>query len=408
MKLCLTIIFFVLFSITCFVYAQKADHVVIAEVYGGGGNSGAYYDEDYIILYNPTSTSVDLSSWSVQYAPSTSSNWLTTTLSGTISAGSYYAIGEHEGSSGNSLPFTPDVTDSHSLATSDGKVALADNVTAFSTNDPQTDDNSAHLIDFVGYGGANSYEGSAAAPSPSNTESIRRLDNRGNQTYGTNGSGWDTNDNGNDFYIATPDNSNPPLPVELSTFTAKANKLGVQLNWSTATEVNNYGFNVERRPETGNGNAAESWVKVGFVKGNGNSNSPKSYSFVDNNPLTGTVEYRLKQIDNDGSFEYSNKVEIKFNSPRQYHLSDNYPNPFNPVTTIKYSVAKKSLVSLKVYDILGRKVKTLEKNKLNPGKYTIRFHSGDLASGLYIYKLSAKPVNGGKTFTSAKEMVLLK
>jgi Lamin Tail Domain/Secretion system C-terminal sorting domain len=400
MRLSLTIFFFVLFSLSGLVYAQKADHVVIAEVYGGGGNSGAYYKYDYIILYNPTSSSVDLSTWSVQYASSSSSNWHTTNLTGTIQANSYYGIQGSAGSNSSAadLPFTPNDTGTFSLSATSDKVALVDNQTDLAVDDPTSN---SDVIDFVGYGNADAYEGSAAASSPSNTESIRRLDNSGNQTYGSNGSGWDSDDNANDFYVATTDNTSPPLPVELSTFTAKANKLGIQLNWSTATEVNNYGFEIQRSVVSEQ-QSAESWVKVGFVKGNGNSSSPKSYSFVDNNPLSGKVEYRLKQIDNDGQYKYSNIVEVSFSNPLRFALFQNYPNPFNPSTIIKYQISKAVYVSLKVYDVLGRRVASLVNKNEQPGNYSVRFNAEKLSSGIYYYQLKAG------NYRQVKKLLLLK
>ncbi len=121
-----------------------------------------------------------------------------------------------------------------------------------------------------------------------------------------------------------------PLPVELTDFTSKMDNDKVILKWNTATEINNYGFDVERS------NNLSGWVEVGFVKGNGNSNSPKQYSFVDDNPVGGAdLDYRLKQLDNDGNFQYSGITKVKL-LPKEFSLFQNYPNPFNPSTTIKY------------------------------------------------------------------------
>ena len=122
-----------------------------------------------------------------------------------------------------------------------------------------------------------------------------------------------------------------PLPVELTSFTANANKTQVDLKWQTSIEVNNYGFEIERK-------LSGNWQKIGFVQGNGNSNSPKGYTHTDKNLGGGSkFQYRLKQIDNDGKFEYSNEVEI-FLSPTEFAIYQNYPNPFNSSTTIKYQV----------------------------------------------------------------------
>jgi hypothetical protein len=180
------------------------------------------------------------------------------------------------------------------------------------------------------------------------------------------------------------------LPVELTSFNAVCRDKVVELKWRTATEVNNYGFNIERW-ETGNGKS-ETWVKIGFVQGYGNSNSPKEYIFADLTPPSGKIQYRLKQIDFDGQFEYSGIVEVIIESPTQFSLQQNYPNPFNPVTTIKYSIPSVgtgfSLSILKVYDILGSEVATLVNEKQSAGNYEVQFDGSKLASGVYFYKLN--------------------
>ncbi|MBP9056353.1 MAG: DUF2341 domain-containing protein, partial [Saprospiraceae bacterium] len=137
-----------------------------------------------------------------------------------------------------------------------------------------------------------------------------------------------------------------PLPVELSALSAVVIGSSVQLNWRTETEINNFGFEIERS-ETQDARIAK-WEKVGFVNGNGNSNSPKDYIFTDNNLVPGKYSYRLKQIDNDGQFEYSKTIQIDFNSPKKFELTQNYPNPFNPVTTISFELPISGFVSLKV------------------------------------------------------------
>ncbi len=214
--------------------------------------------------------------------------------------------------------------------------------------------------------------------------------------------------------------SSAPLPVELAAFTAasttakagQASSATVELNWETATEVNNYGFEIQRsavsyQQSAGNSPAnrnklnADSWQKIGFVKGSGNSNSPKEYSFVDSNPLSGNVQYRLKQIDNDGGYKYSENVEAKI-LPTKYELYQNYPNPFNPGTAISYQLSAVSNVTLKIFDILGREVKTLVNEWQDAGYHNIQFNGSQLASGVYFYSIKA-----GK-FVDAKKMTLLK
>jgi hypothetical protein len=188
-----------------------------------------------------------------------------------------------------------------------------------------------------------------------------------------------------------------PLPVELSSFTASSNQNGVNLKWETATEINNYGFDVERKVHTStefspikSGLSVTAWEKVGFVAGNGNSNSPKEYSFIDKNPSGGSkFQYRLKQIDNDGAFEYSDVVTINVGTPEEYYLSQNYPNPFNPATTIDYMISNDEKVNLKVYDILGTEVATLVDEYKQAGSYSVTFNADNLSSGIYIYRLIA-------------------
>ena len=403
MKLCKTVFMLIFVFANFLAFGQKANHLVIAEVYGGGGNSTSYYQYDYIILYNPTSSAVNLNGWSVQYASSSGTSWDTTNLSGSIAAGDYYAIQEHQGSHGTAgLPFTPDAIGTISMASSSGKVALVNNITKMSSSDPQTDANSAALVDFVGFGSANAYEGTGAAPSPSNTKSIRRLDNSGNQNNSTNGSGWDSNDNSNDFFTYDLTSSNPPLPVELKAFAAKVSSNQVDLKWSTSTEVNNYGFNIQRA-EAGNQGSNYEWKKIGFVRGSGNSNSTKSYSFNDANISSGKYVYRLKQIDNNGKFKYSNSIEVNISEiPNNYALGQNYPNPFNPTTIINYQIPKRGFVTLKLFDALGREVSTLVNENKAAGKYSVTLNGSRLSSGVYIYKLSSG------SFISTKKLVLMK
>jgi len=171
------------------------------------------------------------------------------------------------------------------------------------------------------------------------------------------------------------------LPVELTSFTAELNKNAVALKWNTATEVNNYGFEIERSSINNN------FVKIGFVQGQGNSNSPKEYFFNDT-PIGGTAfKYRLKQIDFDGSYEFSNEIEVKLITPSQLTLVQNYPNPFNPSTYIEYSVPSFGTVILKTYDSLGREIIVLVNEEKQPGNYQVKFDGSNLSSGVYYYKL---------------------
>ncbi|MDP2364656.1 MAG: T9SS type A sorting domain-containing protein, partial [Ignavibacteria bacterium] len=201
------------------------------------------------------------------------------------------------------------------------------------------------------------------------------------------------------------------VPVELVSFTSSTNGNDVVLNWSTATETNNSGFEIERSvisiPILPDGRQVYrernlNWGKVGFVNGNGTTTETQSYSFNDNNLLSGKYLYRLKQIDFDGTFEYSNEVEVIINVPDKFELSQNYPNPFNPTTKIKYQIATSDQVSLKIYDVLGNEVASLV-NELQPsGIYEVTFDARSLSSGTYFYKLQAG------SFVEIKKMILLK
>ena len=186
------------------------------------------------------------------------------------------------------------------------------------------------------------------------------------------------------------------FPVELNSFIAKVYNNQVTLNWITETEVNNYGFEVERKSD----NAI--WKKIAFVEGHGNSNSPKEYSYTDNKPIGGSkFQYRLKQIDNDGQFEYSNVVEVEL-VPIKYALYQNFPNPFNPVTNIRYQLPNKSKVVMKIYNILGSEVMELLSEQKESGVYETEFDAKALSSGTYFYRMTAG------SFIETKKMILLK
>jgi autotransporter-associated beta strand protein len=187
------------------------------------------------------------------------------------------------------------------------------------------------------------------------------------------------------------------VPVEMTSFTAAAQKTNALLAWSTATEVNNYGFEIERRaiPST-------VWAKVGFVAGSGTSNSPHNYSFTDAALASGNYAYRLKQIDNSGAFKYSQEVQIAIVTPEVFALDQNFPNPFNPATVIRYQLPAAGYVSLKVYDMLGREVATLVNEQKPAGSYHVAFDAHLLPSGVYFYSLQSK------SFKETKEMVLIK
>ena len=188
------------------------------------------------------------------------------------------------------------------------------------------------------------------------------------------------------------------VPVEFLSFTGIADGNNVFLNWSTATELNNKGFEIERATKISSSNLI--WTTVGFVNGNGTTNELKTYSFTDKNVPANSYIYRLKQIDFDGTFVYSPEIEVNIVSPIVFELSQNYPNPFNPATLIKYQIPQDGFVTLKVYDLLGSEVKSLVNEFKKAGYYEIEFNANDLPSGVYLYKLQSE------AFSSVKKMIL--
>jgi len=188
------------------------------------------------------------------------------------------------------------------------------------------------------------------------------------------------------------------IPVELISFNYQVQGQEIVLTWATATELNNSGFDIERKLNN-------TWERIGFVDGNGTTTETNHYSYSDDiSSLTdiGTVYYRLKQIDLDGSYKYSDVIEVEIEQPTEYSLSQNYPNPFNPNTTIEFGLAKSGFVTLDIYDLLGNKVGTLVNKKLTAGKHEIKFDASNLSSGIYLYKISAG------NYIESKKMILLK
>lgn len=190
------------------------------------------------------------------------------------------------------------------------------------------------------------------------------------------------------------------IPVELTSFTAAANNNNVVLNWATATEKNNQGFEIQRNNGSG-------FTTVGFVKGNGTTTEPQLYSFVDKNLNSGKYSYRLKQIDFDGTSDLSKTVEVEILNPKEFSLNQNFPNPFNPSTKINFSLAVDSKVSLKVFNVLGQEVSTLLNTNLNSGYHEVNFNANGMNSGVYFYKLEASGIDG-TNFSSVKKMILNK
>jgi hypothetical protein len=222
--------------------------------------------------------------------------------------------------------------------------------------------------------------------------------------------GMDSRDNSTTYFINWDgwNETNKPylvvyyhylIPVELTSFTATANLNSVTLNWSTATETNNSGFEVQR-------NSGEGFVNVGTVSGKGTTTDPQSYAFTDEALSPGLYIYRLKQTDFDGTFEYSNEIQVQITVPVNYTLHQNYPNPFNPSTVIEYSLPQQSFVTISIYSILGEVVRTLVNESVDAGYQKVTFDASELPSGMYVYQI--KTVNEGRTFVDSKKMMLIK
>ena len=197
-----------------------------------------------------------------------------------------------------------------------------------------------------------------------------------------------------------------PIPVELQSFSANVIGTDVLLNWITSTEKNNSGFEVQRKTQEEN-----EFKTLIFIEGNGTTTEQNSYSFIDKNSPSGFITYRLKQIDLDGSFEYSNSIEVEVISPKVFSLEQNYPNPFNPSTKIKYVIPNVETlqstsiqVTLKIYDVLGNEITTLVNEQHLPGIYEVEFNTKEmnLTSGVYFYQLRAN------NFVETKKMILNK
>jgi WD40 repeat protein len=190
------------------------------------------------------------------------------------------------------------------------------------------------------------------------------------------------------------------IPVELTSFTATVNENNVTLLWQTATETNNSGFEIHRSTEI----VHQNWKKVGFVKGYGTTTELREYSYVDDIiTITATsLAYRLKQIDYNGSYEYSKEILVETFIPVEFVLEQNYPNPFNPTTTINYQIPELIFVNLKIYDVLGNEVETLVNGEKQIGSYELEFNAKHSPSGVYFYRLEAG------SFVETKKMVLLR
>ncbi len=188
------------------------------------------------------------------------------------------------------------------------------------------------------------------------------------------------------------------LPVELTSFSAVANGNKVMLNWITASEENNSGFDIEKRSY----DDVNNWDKIGFVSGAGTTTLVNQYYFVEETSKAGKYVYRLKQLDYDGSFTYSKEILVEVSNPNNYALEQNYPNPFNPSTNISFTMPHSSKVKLVVFNSLGEEIATLINGELEAGYHTVQFNANGLTSGIYFYQL----ISDG--FSQTKKMILTK
>jgi hypothetical protein len=186
------------------------------------------------------------------------------------------------------------------------------------------------------------------------------------------------------------------VPVELTSFTADVANGNVSLKWTTATEINNRGFEIERS------NDNNDFRVIGFVSGNGTTSEVQNYSFSDNGLPLGKYYYRLKQVDFNGQYEYSDVVEVNLDVPGTFTLNQNYPNPFNPSTRISYSLAEAGHVRLSVFNLLGEEIAVIVDGIKDAGSHEVNFEANQLASGFYIYKIQTAQ------FTQSRKMLLNK
>ncbi len=198
-------------------------------------------------------------------------------------------------------------------------------------------------------------------------------------------------------YFDTYVSMNPPLEVELASFTSESNGNNVSLKWITSYESDNYGFEVQRSDD------GKEWRILGFVRGVGNSSTTVEYAYQDRGLTAGSFKYRLKQIDNNGGYKYHNlKQSVEIGIPDEFVLGQNYPNPFNPATTIVFELPVAVNVGLKIFDISGREVKTIVNEFKQAGYYSVTFRADDLASGIYFYRIAAGE------FVAVRRMILIK
>jgi hypothetical protein len=186
------------------------------------------------------------------------------------------------------------------------------------------------------------------------------------------------------------------IPVEMVSFGASVNGNFINLQWQTATEMNNSGFEIQRKT------ANADWKKIGFVEGFGTTTEKRNYSYTDSYSLEGTVYYRLRQVDFDGKSSYSKIINVDLQTPFNFILNQNYPNPFNPSTTVSFSIPKATNVKLNIYNQIGQQVAELVNSKLEAGSFNYTWDASKQSSGIYFYELQTNE------FKSVRKMTLIK
>jgi hypothetical protein len=192
-------------------------------------------------------------------------------------------------------------------------------------------------------------------------------------------------------------------PVELAAFSADAEGSNVILQWSTITETNNKGFSVERRSVNDNAD----WQEITFINGMGTTTQPVNYTYTDMSLSAGKYQYRLRQIDFNGSYAYPGIVNVEVGIPSEFSLEQNYPNPFNPSTVVKFSLPAESKVTLKIFDLMGQETAEIINGNYTAGTHAVNINAAYLSSGMYFYTITASGDNGVK-YTSSKKMLLIK
>ncbi len=357
-------------------YVPAGAQVVISQVYGGGGNAGAVYRNDFVELLNAGRDSVRLDGWSVQYAAAAGGTWQVTQLSGVVAPGYYYLVQEARGSGGTSDLPVPEAVGLIAMAAMSGKVALVGGMTALAGVCPAD----SAIADLVGYGSSSCFEGSGPAPSPGNTVAVFRR----------NGGQTDTDDNSADFVIGAPVPRNgqyPPLPVQLASFRATLAGPVVLLEWVTLSEVNNFGFYVQRADSEG---VSPEDIPGAFVPGCGTTSVPHAYAWRDSSPAHRKLRYRLRQVDLDGTEHFSpdalvdaSALAVRALAPMSPGGLQVWPNPFNPRAMIRFELPERSEVRLALRDVLGREILTLIDGFREAGPQVVVLEGGALSSGTY-------------------------